>query len=144
MSIKDREVSVQQLTKWVPYYLITCTFLGAVLGSFLIYYFQGEFPYEVLTAGLVATLFLTVIEVIKQKKKKNNIPDADERVIKNISRFFAYACPASRKLLTGESPVRVSAKALGSYQTTGEEILRLKLCDKVPTKVGQASHQVVT
>ncbi|MFZ1691317.1 MULTISPECIES: hypothetical protein [Lactobacillales] len=90
MSIKDREVSVQQLTKWVPYYLITCTFLGAVLGSFLIYYFQGEFPYEVLTAGLVATLFLTVIEVIKQKKKKNNIPDADERVIKNISRFFAY------------------------------------------------------
>lgn len=55
-----------------------------------------------------------------------------------------YACPASRKLLTGESPVRVSAKALGSYQTTGEEILRLKLCDKVPTKVGQASHQVVT
>ena len=33
---------------------------------------------------------MTVIEVIKQKKKKNNIPDADERVIKNISRFFAY------------------------------------------------------
>ena len=58
--------------------------------------------------------------------------------------FFSLACPASRKLLTGESPVRVSAKALGSYQTTGEEILRLKLCEKVPMKIGRANHQVVT
>ena len=90
MSIKDREVSVQQLTKWVPYYLITCTFLGAVLGSFLIYYFQGEFPYEVLNGGLIATIILTVVEVIKQKRKKNNLPKVDERVIRNIFRFFTY------------------------------------------------------
>lgn len=91
MSVKDRKRFEKLLAKWSPYFIISCTLLGAILGSFLVYYFQGTFPYEVLVAGLIATLFLTVIEVTKQKKKTNNIPDADERVIKNISRFFAYA-----------------------------------------------------
>lgn len=90
MNVKDRKTFDKLLAKWSPYFIISCTLLGAILGSFLVYYFQGEFPYEVLAAGLIVTLFLTVIEVIKQKKKKNNVPEADERVIKNISRFFAY------------------------------------------------------
>ncbi|SFK62360.1 hypothetical protein SAMN04488569_10599 [Marinilactibacillus piezotolerans] len=91
MNTKDKKTSNKRLAKWGPYFIISCTLIGAILGSFLVYYFKGEFPYEVLTGGIVATLFLTVIEVIKQKKKKNNVPEADERVIKNISRFFAYA-----------------------------------------------------
>lgn len=76
--------------------------------------------------------------------QKMNTEKNRRSLAKAFTGFLACACPASRKLLAGESPVRVSAKALGSYQTTGEEILRLKLCDKVPTKVGQASHQVAT
>lgn len=91
MNVKDKKLSSKTLVKWSPYFIISCTLIGAVLGSFLVYYFKGEFPYEVLAGGLVATLFLTVIEIIKQKKKKNNVPEADERVIKNVFRFFAYA-----------------------------------------------------
>ncbi|WP_051932732.1 hypothetical protein [Carnobacterium inhibens] len=90
MSVNDREVNVQKLTKWVPYFIISCTFVGAVFGSFLVYYFQGEFPYEVLVAGLIAALFLTLIQVIKQKHKKDTVPETDERIVKNIFRFFAY------------------------------------------------------
>jgi uncharacterized membrane protein YfcA len=91
MSVKDREKWGKILEKWTPFFIITCTLIGAVLGSFLFYFFQGEFPYEVLTGGLVATVILTVIQVIKQKRKKDNLPEADERVIRNVFRFFSYA-----------------------------------------------------
>ena len=91
MSVKDRKKWGAFLEKWTPFFIITCTFIGAVLGSFLFYLFQGEFLYEVLTAGLIAAVALTIIEVIKQKRKKDNLPEADERVIRNVFRFFAYA-----------------------------------------------------
>ncbi|RWR12599.1 hypothetical protein [Siminovitchia fortis] len=91
MSVKDRKKRRRILEKWTPFFIITCTFIGAVLGSFLFYFFQGEFPYEVLTGGFVATIILTVIQVIKQKRKKDNLPEADERVIHNVFRFFAYS-----------------------------------------------------
>jgi len=90
MSIKDRKKFDKVLAKWIPYYIIACTLLGAILGSFLVYYFQGAFPYEVLAAGLITALFLTLIQVIKQKQKKDTVPETDERVAKNIFRFFAY------------------------------------------------------
>ncbi|MBO1004211.1 hypothetical protein [Pseudogracilibacillus auburnensis] len=90
MSVKDRKKWGTILAKWTPFFIITCTFMGAVLGSFLFYFFQGEFPYEVLTAGLIVAVIFTIIEVIKQKRKKDNVPEADERVIRNVFRFFAY------------------------------------------------------
>lgn len=43
-----------------------------------------------LQAGLIVSVILTLIEVIKQKRKKDNLPEADERVIRNVFRFFAY------------------------------------------------------
>lgn len=90
MNVNERKKWGDFLAKWNPYFIISCTLVGAVLGSFLTYYFSGEFPYEVLTAGLIVTIILTVIELIKQKRKKNNLPEADERVIRNVSRYFAY------------------------------------------------------
>ncbi|MFD1349974.1 hypothetical protein [Oceanobacillus caeni] len=90
MSVKDRKKWGRILEKWTPFFIITCTFIGAVLGSFLAYSFQGEFPYEVLAGGLVATIILTVIQVIKQRRKRDNLPEADERVIHNVFRFFTY------------------------------------------------------
>lgn len=90
MSLKDRKSVDKLITKWSTYFIISSTLIGAILGSFLIYYFQGEFPYEVLNGGLIATIILTVVEVIKQKRKKNNLPEVDERVIRNIFRFFTY------------------------------------------------------
>src|SRR5699024_5674602 len=58
--------------------------------SFLVYLFKDEFPYEVLVGALVAALVLILIEVIKRRQKKDNIPEADERVVRNVFRFFAY------------------------------------------------------
>ncbi|MFO1441950.1 hypothetical protein KDN24_01660 [Bacillus sp. Bva_UNVM-123] len=99
MSVKDRKKWERILAKWTPFFIITCTFIGAVLGSFLVYIYQGEFPYEVLTGGLVATIILTVVQVIKQKRKKDNLPEADERVVHNISSLFAYASHISLAIL---------------------------------------------
>lgn len=99
MSVKDRKEWRKTLEKWTPFFIIICTFIGAVLGSFLVYTFQGKFPYEVLTGGLVATIILTVIQVIKQKHKRDKLPEADERVIHNVFRFFAYTSHISLAIL---------------------------------------------
>jgi len=90
MSVKDRKQRAASLSKWTPYFLIACTFIGSVLGSFLVYLFQDEFPYEVLIGGFSAAIILTAFQFIKQRRKKDRLPEADERVIRNVSRFFAY------------------------------------------------------
>jgi len=116
MNVKEREKLVRILEKWAPFFIIICTFIGAALGSFLVYFFQGEFPYEVLTAGLVAAVILTVIQIIKQKRKKNNLPDADERVIRNIFRFFAFASHITLAILF---------IALGMFTLLGNESISI-------------------
>ena len=90
MSEIDRNNRGAIIEKWMPFFIIMCTFIGSVLGSLLFYFFQGEFPYEVLFSGLLAAVILTIIHVIKQRRKNNNLPEADERVIQNMFRFFAY------------------------------------------------------
>ncbi|GGN61983.1 hypothetical protein [Oceanobacillus indicireducens] len=99
MNVKDRKKWGAFLEKWTPFFIIICTFMGAVLGSILIYFIQGEFPSEVLTAGLIVAVILTIIEVVKQKGKKDNLPEADERIIRNVFRFFAYASHISLAIL---------------------------------------------
>ncbi|WP_083413010.1 hypothetical protein [Bacillus massilinigeriensis] len=90
MDVNDRKKWGKILEKWTPFFIIACTFTGVALGSFLVYIYQGEFPYEVLAGGLAATIIMIVLEVIKRKRKKDNLPDVDERVIRNFFRFFAY------------------------------------------------------
>ncbi|MGM0830279.1 MAG: hypothetical protein ACQEU4_18815 [Bacillota bacterium] len=91
MSVEDRKKWRKLIEKWGPFFAIMCTFIGAVLGSSLVYLNKGEFPYEVLAGGFLATIILIVIQVVKQKRKKDNLPEADERVIRNIFRFFAFS-----------------------------------------------------
>lgn len=76
--------------KWMPFLLITGTVLGFTLGSFLVYWFSGEFPYEVLAGSLVMGLVLTVIEIIKCRRDNNHLPEVDERIVRNVFHFSAY------------------------------------------------------
>lgn len=104
------------LTKWTPYFIIACTFFGALLSSFLIYYFQGEFPYEILIAALIASVILTIIQVVKQKRKKDNLPEADERIIQNIFRLFAY---------TSHIALAILFVSLGVFTLLGNESISI-------------------
>ena len=90
MNAKDREKWSKKFEKWMTFFIITCTFIGAVLGTILLYIFQGELRYEIIIGALISGIILMVIEVIKRKVRKGNIPEADERVIHNIFKFFAY------------------------------------------------------
>lgn len=90
MNKKISQSTEMKIEKWMPFFIIICTFLGAVLGTFLIYIVQGEFSYEVLMAYFIATTFLLIITFIKRKLRKNNVPEADERVVQNIFKLFAY------------------------------------------------------
>ena len=116
MSVKDRKKWGAFLEKWTPFFIITCTFIGAVLGSFLVYFFQGEFPYEILTGGLIVAVIFTIIEVIKQKGRKDNLPEADERIIRNVFRFFAYASHIS---------LAIFFIALGAFTLLGNESISI-------------------
>ncbi|MUV37835.1 hypothetical protein JNUCC1_01641 [Lentibacillus sp. JNUCC-1] len=91
MNTHDRKTLSKKLEKWSQYFVIICTLIGTALGSFLVYLFQGEFPYEVMAGGLAAAIILTIIQLVKHKRKKDNLPEADERVIHNVFRFLAFA-----------------------------------------------------
>ncbi|MCG1008944.1 hypothetical protein J4760_02630 [Salinicoccus sp. ID82-1] len=77
-------------SSWAPFSIIIGGLIGTILGSLLAYFFQGEFPYDVLAGGLFASTILTVIQIIRMKSKKDNVPEADERVARNIARYFLY------------------------------------------------------
>ena len=66
-------------------------FLGSLLGTILVYISQGEWKLE----GIVANSVFLVIGVsfvfIRRKFKKNSVPDVDERVKLNITRFYLYS-----------------------------------------------------
>lgn len=87
MSANDKSTGYERLIKRSPYFIISCT----LVGSFLVYYFQGEFPYEVFNGGLIITLLLIIIQVLKQKKAAGS--DVDERGVKNVLRLFSYTSP---------------------------------------------------
>lgn len=71
--------------------IIVGTLIGAMLGAYLSYIVNGEFPYEVLAGGLTVTILLTVFELIKLSRRKADLPESDKRVIGQIFRYFAYA-----------------------------------------------------
>lgn len=89
MSLKEKDMTLV-LERWVPIFMIICTLIGILLGSIILYYVQGDLPYEVITGGVIAATVLIIIQVLKIKFKKNNLPETDERVAKNIFRYFAY------------------------------------------------------
>lgn len=89
MSVREKKKELIP-KKWSSLFMIACLFIGTVLGTFLVYFIQDEFPYEVLAGGATAVLILIIIELIKQKRKKDKVPETDERVTQNVFNFMAY------------------------------------------------------
>src|SRR5699024_4098399 len=112
MNKEERIKWSKRLEQWGPFFAISCTLVGALLGSFLVYIFQGEFPFEVVEAAIAVTVILTVFQIIKRKRKKDKLPEADERVARNVFRLFAY---------TSYAFLGVLFVALGIFTLVGNE-----------------------
>lgn len=89
MNTKDEKKALIP-EKYSTLFMIACAFIGTVLGTLLVYFIKGEFLYEVLAGGSTAVIILLIIELIKQKRKTDNLPETDERVTQNIFNFMAY------------------------------------------------------
>lgn len=89
MSVREKKKELIP-KKWSSLFMIACLFIGTVLGTLLVYFIQGEFPYEVFAGGTTAVIILIIIELIKQKRKTDNMPETDERVTQNVFNFMAY------------------------------------------------------
>lgn len=111
-----RKVWGKRFEKWTPFFIIICTIFGSVLGSIIYYSYQGEFPYEVLIGSIVVAIILIIIEVIKRTRKKDRLPQADERIIHNVFRFSGYI---SHIILA------VLFIMLGIYTLLGEESISI-------------------
>lgn|SRR5699024_5025603 len=77
------------MNKKMPFILIGGILVGALIGAVLVYYFQGQFPIEVIAGAATGAILLIIYQVIKQSGKKNNIPEVDERVSNNMFRFLS-------------------------------------------------------
>lgn len=89
--MNKRKKAAESIQKWMPFFMIGCILLGSILGSTLYYYFQSEFPYEIIVGCLISSIVLIFIEWLKRKRKKDKLPEIDERITKNLSRFTAFA-----------------------------------------------------
>lgn len=77
------------MNKKISFINIVGILVGALIGAGLVYYFQGQFPIEVLAGAAIAAILLIIYQIIKQSRKKNNIPEVDERVSHNMFRFLS-------------------------------------------------------
>lgn len=100
----------------MPFFIIGGTFLGFVLGTFLLYLFKGEFRYEGLIGGGASSLILTIIVIVRRRFKKADIQEVDERVRDNTLKFFFYVSQIFLGILF---------LSLGFLSLTGEESIRL-------------------
>src|SRR5690625_6587065 len=122
MKVEERERIAKVLERWVPFFIYTCVFIGVTLASFIVYYIDGDFPMEVWTSGAVVFAGFTIYEIIKQGRKKSDLPEADERTIWNMSRFFAFLSHTYIAILFVRSEVHTS-----ELQSRGHLVSRLLL-----------------
>jgi len=68
-------------------------FLGMLLGQFIKVFIGRDdaFAIEALLGVLPVSLILIVINIIQVKRKKDNTPEMDERIMKNILKFQTFA-----------------------------------------------------
>lgn len=79
--------------------IILSSFIGALLGAVIVYLTKKQFPYEGILGALIGGIILTLVQQIKIKYKKNDIPEVDERISNNLFKFFAYVSHATLGLI---------------------------------------------
>lgn len=81
----------KKIQKWNMAFQAIVIMLGAIVGLSIVYFVKGEFYFSVLLGFLAGAGILIVINIIKVCIKNDRTPDADERTIKNMLKFFVFS-----------------------------------------------------
>lgn len=72
-------------SKWTLSFGAIGGFIGIVLSSI------NNFNLFALLGGACGALLILIINIVYVKRKANNTPEFDERIIKNIQKFYFYS-----------------------------------------------------
>jgi|SRR5699024_7599659 len=76
------------LQTWNLAFMAICGIFGTLIGIAIIYFTTGKFDISILLGALTAATIFIVINIVKEFKKKDNLPETDERIRKNIMKYF--------------------------------------------------------
>lgn len=79
------------LQKWNLAFIAVCTVLGSIIGLTIIYLTTGKFNVSSLLGFLTGATILLVINIIKVLIKKDETPETDERIKKNLMIYLLYS-----------------------------------------------------
>src|SRR5699024_9334034 len=65
--------------------------IGMLIGITIIYFTTGKFDLSLLLGGLTGATILIMINLIKVLMKKDNLPETDERVQKNVKSYLFFS-----------------------------------------------------
>lgn len=65
--------------------------IGMLIGITIIYFTTGKFDLSLLLGGLIGATILIMINLIKVLMKKDNLPETDERVQKNVKSYLFFS-----------------------------------------------------
>lgn len=97
MGRNDRSAHAKFVENWGKIFIYSCCYLGSLLGLFIGSIVYGEF----LNGPFIGFTFIYILFIAMHiiKRKKNHVPDMDERIARNLFRFIAYASHISLAII---------------------------------------------
>ena len=81
---------MNKINKWSLSFRVIYVLIGALAGMLIYYLVKGKFDMSLFLGVLAGIAILIIFNVIKVLRKKDRVPEADERTVNNLLKFFTF------------------------------------------------------
>lgn len=81
---------MNKINKWSLSFRVIYVLIGALVGMLIYYLVKGKFDMSLFLGVLAGIAILIIFNVIKVLRKKDRVPEADERTVNNLLKFFTF------------------------------------------------------